>query len=127
MTAEQVVRTAVIKLSQGYSYEDLAFHLLDSVCYCGFCRIGIADKGFQKSALCNNIKAISPETWEAVNRILVAYGEGKSIEKGRKVRVDCTVVSSNIHKPTDSSLETFAEPRFGQNTSINRQLQLSYI
>jgi IS5 family transposase len=104
MSAEQVIRAAIIKQMEGYSYEELAFHLLDSVCYRGFCRIGIADKGFQKSALRNNIKAISAETWEAVNRILVAYGQDKGIEKGKQSRIDCTVVCSNIHKPKDSSL-----------------------
>jgi IS5 family transposase len=104
MSAEQVLRAAIIKQMEGYSYEELAFHLLDSVCYRGFCRIGIADKGFQKSALCNNIKAISSETWEAINRILVAYGQDKNIEKGKEARTDCTVVSSNIHNPSDSSL-----------------------
>jgi IS5 family transposase len=104
MSAEQVIRAAIIKQMEGFSYEDLAFHLLDSVCYRYFCRIGFADKGFQKSALCNNIKAISPETWEAVNRILIAYGQDKDIEKGKQARIDCTVVSSNIHEPTDSSL-----------------------
>jgi IS5 family transposase len=104
MTAEQVIRAAIIKQMEDYSYEDLAFHLLDSVCYRGFCRIGIADKGYQKSALCNNIKAISADTWEAINRIVVAYGQDKNIEKGKQARIDCTVVSSNIHEPTDSSL-----------------------
>lgn len=104
MSAEQVLRAAIIKQMEGYSYEDLAFHLLDSVCYRGFCRLGIADKGFQKSALCNNIKAISTQTWEAINRILVAYGQDEEMEKGKEVRTDCTVVSSNIHHPTDSSL-----------------------
>jgi IS5 family transposase len=104
MSAEQVLRAAIIKQMESYSYEDLAFHLLDSVCYRGFCRIGIADKGFQKSALCKNIKAISSQTWEAINRILVAYGQDKEIEKGKEARTDCTVVSSNIHEPTDSSL-----------------------
>lgn len=104
MTAEQVVRAAIIKQMEEYTYEELAFHLLDSVCYRGFCRIGFADKGFQKSALCNNVKAISPNTWEAINRILVAYGHDKKIEKGKQSRIDCTVVSSNIHDPTDSSL-----------------------
>jgi len=104
MTAEQVVRAAIIKQTEGYSYEDLAFHIVDSRCYRSFCRIGITDKGFQKSALCHNIKAISPETWEAINRILVAYAEEHKIEKGREVRMDSTVVSSNIHEPSDSSL-----------------------
>lgn len=104
MTAEQVLRAAIIKQTEGYSYEDLAFHIVDSRCYRGFCRIGITDKGFQKSALCHNIKALSPETWEAINRILVAYAEEHKIEKGREVRMDCTVVSSNIHEPSDSGL-----------------------
>jgi transposase, IS5 family len=104
MSAEQVIRAAIIKQMEGYSYEELAFHLLDSVCYRGFCRIGIVDKGFQKSTLCNNIRAISAETWEAVNRILVAYGQDQEIEKGKQSRIDCTVVSSNIHDPTDSTL-----------------------
>jgi IS5 family transposase len=104
MTAEQVLRSAIIKQMEGYSYEELAFHLLDSVCYRGFCRIGFVDKGFQKSALCGNIKAITTETWEAINRILVAHGLNEGIEKGKQTRIDCTVVSSNIHEPTDSSL-----------------------
>ncbi|MCK4729582.1 MAG: ISNCY family transposase, partial [Desulfobacterales bacterium] len=104
MTAEQVVRAAIIKQMGEYSYEDLAFHIVDSICYRKFCRIGIADKGFKKSALCSNIKALSPGTWEAINRVIVADAKDKDIEKGREVRIDCTVVSSNIHKPLDSSL-----------------------
>lgn len=104
MTAEQVVRAAVIKQTEGYSYQGLAFHLIDSTTYRRFCRIGINDKGFGKSALCNNIKAISPETWESINRVLTGEAKDKGIEKGREVRTDCTVVSSHIHDPTDSSL-----------------------
>ena len=104
MSAEQVVRAAIIKQTEEFSYEDLTFHILDSRCYRSFCRIGITHKGFQKSALCSNIKAISPETWEAINHILVTYAKDKKVEKGREVRMDCTVVSSNIHDPTDSSL-----------------------
>ena len=66
--------------------------------------IGIADKGFKKSVLCKNIKAISPQTWEAVNQCIVHYAKDKGIEKGRQVRIDSTVVESNIHAPSDSTL-----------------------
>ncbi|GAF92794.1 unnamed protein product, partial [marine sediment metagenome] len=31
MTAEQVIRAAIIKQTEEFSYEDLTFHLLDSV------------------------------------------------------------------------------------------------
>jgi len=105
MTAEQVLRAAIIKQAEGFSYEGLAFHLIDSRTYRNFCRIGITHKGFKKSALClpapssrqaaKNIKRISPETWESINRLLVAYGDDKKIEKGKETRIDCTVVCSN--------------------------------
>jgi len=104
MSAEQVVRSAIVKQMEDYSYDELAFHIVDSSCYRSFCRIGIAHKGFKKSALCNNIKALSATTWEAINRMLVTYANKKKIEKGREVRIDSTVVSSNIHTPSDSSL-----------------------
>ena len=86
MTAEQVLRAAIIKQTEGFSYEELAFHLVDSRTYRNFCRIGITHKGFKKSALCKNIKRISPETWESINRLLVAYGDDKEIEKGKELR-----------------------------------------
>jgi len=104
MSAEQVVRCAIVKQMEDYSYDELAFHIVDSSCYRHFCRIGIAHKGFKKSALCKNIKALSATTWEAINRILINYAATKKIEKGREVRIDSTVVSSYIHAPSDSSL-----------------------
>jgi len=104
MTADQVLRAAIVKQTGTFSYHDLAFHIIDSRCFRTFCRIGLTHKGFKKSALNSNIKAISAQTWEAINRVLAAYAEDKGIEKGRQVRIDCTVTDSNIHKPTDSSL-----------------------
>ena len=103
MTAEQVIRAAIIKQMEGYSYRELAFHLADSRAYGQFCRIGIG-RSFKKSALQRGIKAISDKTWEQINRVLIGYAREQAIEKGRKVRVDCTVVESNIHAPYDSEL-----------------------
>ncbi len=37
MTAEQVVRAAIIKQTEGFSYKELAFHIQDSRCYMKFC------------------------------------------------------------------------------------------
>ena len=104
MSTEQVLRAAIGKQLFGYSYELLPFHLADSILLRAFCRIGIADKGFKKSALAKNIKRISPATWEQINRMLVVHGNEQKVEKGRQARFDCTVMESNIHAPTDSTL-----------------------
>lgn len=104
MSAEQVLRAAIVKRMFGYSYERLPFHLMDSISLRAFCRIGIADKGFKKSALAKNIKRISPATWEQINRMLVHHGNEQKVERGRQARFDCTVMESNIHAPTDSTL-----------------------
>jgi IS5 family transposase len=104
MTADQVVRAAIVKQMLGFTYKELAFHIIDSNSLRRFMRIGIADKGFKKSVLNKNVKALSPQTWEAINAQVVQYADDEKIEKGRQVRIDCTVVESNIHEPTDSSL-----------------------
>ena len=101
MTAEQVLRAAIVKMLFGLTYQELAFHIVDSQSIRRFCRIGIAEKGFKKSVLNKNIKALSERTWQAVNQDLVNYAKDQKIEKGRQVRIDCTVVESNIHPPSD--------------------------
>ncbi len=104
MTADQVVRAAIVKQMLNFTYKELAFHIVDSNSLRRFMRIGIADKGFKKSVLGKNVKALSPQTWEAINGQLVQYADKEKIEKGRQVRIDCTVVESNIHDPKDSNL-----------------------
>ena len=102
MSAEQVLRAAVVMHLFDFTYEELAYHIFDSRSLRRFCLIGIADKGFKKSALNANIKKISADTWELIFQDLLGYAKDENIEKGRKVRIDSTVVESNIHKPFDS-------------------------
>jgi IS5 family transposase len=104
MTAEQVFKAVIIKQMSGYSYVELAFHLEDSKSYRAYCGFGIGDESPGPSTLQRDIKKLRPETLEAINRILLGVAVEQNIEKGRKVRVDCSVVESNIHHPTDSSL-----------------------
>jgi transposase, IS5 family len=49
---------------------------------------------------------IPEETLHRINDLLVNAAKGKGISKGNKLRIDTTVVQSNIHYPTDSSLMT---------------------
>ena len=104
MSAEQVLRALLVKQLNQFTYRELAFHLADSRSYRTFCQLGIIEPTPSKSTLAANIKAVKFETLERINRELVSVAEDAGIEKGRKVRVDCTVVESNIHPPTDSEL-----------------------
>ena len=104
MSAEQVLRAALVKALFGFTYQQLAFHMVDSRALRRFCLIGFADKGFKKSVLNKTIKALSAATWEQINRTFLAQAAAEKIEKAREVRIDCTVVETNIHAPSDSSL-----------------------
>ncbi|MBM4286202.1 MAG: transposase, partial [Deltaproteobacteria bacterium] len=99
MTAEQVLRCAILKQYRELTYEELAFHLEDSLAFRSFARLGMGQYPCG-STLQENIIAISAETWEAVNRALLEQAAQKKVEKGRAVRLDSTVVETHIHHPT---------------------------
>jgi IS5 family transposase len=50
------------------------------------------------------IKSIRPETWNTINDILVQHAKDKKLENGKSLRVDTTVVESNIAYPVDARL-----------------------
>jgi IS5 family transposase len=103
MTAEQVLRCAVLKQYRELTYEEMAFHLEDSDAFRSFARLEMGQYP-SKSILQENIKAIREETWEAIHRDILSYDAKEGIEKGRIVRVDSTAVETDIHHPTDSTL-----------------------
>jgi transposase, IS5 family len=103
MTAEQVLRCAILKQYRQLTYEELAFHLEDSDSFRGFARLDMGQYPC-KSILQQNIKALREETWEAIHLEIIGYAKQEKIESGRKVRIDATSVETDIHHPTDSSL-----------------------
>jgi IS5 family transposase len=103
MTAEQVLRCVALKQYRNLSYEELAFHLEDSKSFRAFARLEMGQYP-SSSSLQENIKPLSEETWEAVHLCLMQYAREAGIESGSKVRIDSTVVESNIHDPSDSTL-----------------------
>lgn len=103
LSGDQVLRALVIKQLNGFSYRELAFHLADSSSYRKFCELEWGQAP-SKSTLAACIKAIRAETLEQINRLLVGEAKVKKVDDGKKVRVDTTVVESNIHRPLDSNL-----------------------
>ena len=103
LTADQVLRCALIKQTHQFSYEKLAFHLSDSQSFRTFCRLPYGHTP-SKSVLQENISKMEDSTWQKINRVLVSWADQEGLEKGRKIRVDATSVESDIRYPTDSQL-----------------------
>jgi len=104
MTAEQVLRALIAKQRFRCSYEELAFLLADSSSVRAFCRVPLSASPPTKSTLQRNIKRVKAATWEQINGLVIADALSRKIETGRTIRSDCTVVETNIHEPSDSSL-----------------------
>lgn len=103
LSADQVVRAAMLYHQNGWSYEGLEFELAYNSAFRGFCRLGL-DQYPSKSALHRDISRVRPQTWEAINRVLIRHAQASDIEDGKKVRTDCTVTETTIHHPNDGSL-----------------------
>jgi IS5 family transposase len=104
MSGDQVLRVLVVKQMNGFSYDELHFHLIDSASYRTFCRFGALEEVPGKSTVAENVKKVRAETLEEIDRLVLGRAERKGVEKGRKVRIDSTVTETNIHEPSDSSL-----------------------
>jgi IS5 family transposase len=104
MTAEQVLRAAILKQRNMWCYDELSFHLADSLTYRAFCGMGPFDRAPSRSTLQRNVKSIREATWQQINRLILCYARELRVEDGRKTRTDATPVEANIHPPTDSSL-----------------------
>ncbi|MDJ0862723.1 MAG: ISNCY family transposase [Gammaproteobacteria bacterium] len=103
MTAESVLRCALLKQHRQLSYEELAFHLLDSVSFQAFARLPVKFVP-KKSALQLNISSIRAKTWERINRSVLGDAKSEGVEKGQAIRIDSTVTETPIHEPSDSTL-----------------------
>ncbi len=103
MTAESVLRCALLKQHRQLSYEELAFHLLDSVSFQAFARLPVKFVP-KKSALQLNIASIKAQTWERINRSVLGDAKSEGVEKGQVIRIDSTVTETPIHEPSDSTL-----------------------
>jgi IS5 family transposase len=103
LPAESVLRCGLLKQHRQPSYEELAFHLEDSASFRAFARLPLSWTP-KKSVLHKTTSAIRAETWEAINRVLLASAHEAKVETGKVVRLDSTVTSALLHEPSDSRL-----------------------
>jgi len=91
-----VLRALILKQMHGYSYDELVFHLTDSVSFRAFCGIDAGQRSPKRSALQKNFKRIRPETLAAISTAVVNRACAEGIEDFDRVRYDSTVVDTPI-------------------------------
>jgi IS5 family transposase len=101
--AEVVLRLLLLKHIRNWSYAILEREVRANLVYRQFTRVG-AEKVPDAKTLGRLGLALGPEVIEKMHQRVVAIAREKKIVHGRRLRVDTTVVETDIHYPTDSSL-----------------------
>ena len=101
--SEVVLRLMVLKHVRDWSYQTLEQEVRANLVYRSFTRIG-GEKVPDAKTLGRLGQAMGPEVVAGLHRRVVELAVEKKVVQGRKMRVDTTVVETNIHYPTDSSL-----------------------
>ena len=100
---EVVLRMLVIKRLYNWSYEQTERFVNDSIVLRQFCRLYL-QRTPDDTTLIRWANVIGSQTVASLNERAVELARSLKITRGRKLRVDCTVVETNIHHPTDSAL-----------------------
>jgi transposase, IS5 family len=100
---EVILRMLVVRRLYGFSYEQTEHFVNDSIVLRQFCRLYL-ESAPDDTTLIRWANLIGAETVAALNDRAVELARSLKVTRGRKLRVDSTVVETNVHPPTDSRL-----------------------
>jgi IS5 family transposase len=101
--AEGVLRLLVLKHLKNWSYETLEKEVRPNLVYRQFTRIG-GEPVPDAKTMVRWGTALGPKVIRQIHEKVVEASQRRQVVTGRKLRVDTTVVETNIHYPTDSTL-----------------------
>ena len=101
--ADVVLRLLLLKHMRNWSFATLEREVRANLVYRQFTRVG-GEKVPDAKTLGRLAPLVGPEVVARLHRRVVAIAREAHVVAGRKMRVDTTVVETNIHYPTDSSL-----------------------
>jgi IS5 family transposase len=101
--AEMVLRLLILKHIRNWSYAVLEREVRPNLVYREFTRVGAAKTPDAKT-MGRWGMALGPEVIKQIHERMVKIAHNNGLADGRRMRVDTTVVETNIHYPTDSSL-----------------------
>ena len=100
---EVVLRMLVVKHLYGWSYEMTEHWVNDSLVLRQFCRVYLETVP-DDTTLIRWANLIQPATLHQLLDHIVQLARSLKVTRGRRLRTDGTVVETNIHHPTDSTL-----------------------
>jgi transposase, IS5 family len=100
---EVVLRLLVVRRLYGWSYEETEHFVADSLILRQFCRLYLEPVP-DDTTLIRWAHLMGPKTLERLNDRVVELARARKVTRGRKLRVDSTVVPTAIHHPTDGAL-----------------------
>jgi IS5 family transposase len=101
--AEVVIRLLILKHLFDWSYDDMEREVRANLVYRMFTRIDAGDVPDAKTIL-KIARALGPDVIEQLHRQVVEVAKRAGVTHGRRFRIDTTVVETNVHYPTDSTL-----------------------
>jgi IS5 family transposase len=101
--AEVVLRMLILKHLFDWSYDDLEREVRANLVYRAFTRIDAGDVPDAKTIL-KIARALGPDVIEQLHRQVIEVAKRAGVTHGRRFRIDTTVVETNVHYPTDSTL-----------------------
>ena len=101
--AEVVIRLLILKHLFDWSYDDMEREVRANLVYRMFTRIDAGDVPDAKTIL-KIARALGPDVIEQLHRQVVEVAKRAGVTHGRRFRIDTTVVATNVHYPTDSTL-----------------------
>jgi len=103
LTAQQVLRSLVLQRVKNWDYRELRERIADGYTLRRFARF-YSRLVPKHDAFNRAFNRITPATLEVINELVIKAAVDLGLENGKKLRVDTTVVETNIHHPTDSTL-----------------------
>jgi transposase, IS5 family len=100
---EVILRMLVVKHLYGWSYAATERWVSDSLVLRQFCRVYVAPVP-DDTTLIRWANLIQPATLHRLLDHVVGLARSLKVTRGRKLRIDGTVVETSIHHPTDSTL-----------------------
>ena len=103
LTPQQILRSLVLMRVKNWDYRELRERIADGYTLRQFTDFYCMPVP-RHDAFHRGFNRLTPETLRAINELVVQAAVDLGLEDGQKLRVDTTVVQTDIHHPTDNTL-----------------------